>query len=106
VTLSVSLALALPISLDGFRVGLSVLPGIIGVPAAPFLLAIPADLTVQGIGFNLAAVIIPATMPLTIQPPTNDLVRMETGRLEQLLAVMAAAVAHRSAPDRDASRSL
>jgi hypothetical protein len=40
VALAISPALALPIALDGFGVGLPVLAGIIGVSAAPFLLAV------------------------------------------------------------------
>ncbi len=62
--------------------------------APPLLLAVPADLVVHGIGFNLAAVIIPAPPPLTVWASTNDLVGMESGELEELLAVAASAIAH------------
>ena len=104
--LPVSLALALPISLDRFRVGLSVLAGIIGVSAAPFLLAVPTDLVVLGVGVKLAAVIFPTALPLAIRPTASKLVGVIAGELKDLLAVAAAAITHQAAPNRDASRPL
>ena len=104
--LPVSLALALPISLDRFRVGLSVLAGIIGVSAAPFLLAVPTDLVVLGVGVKLAAVIFPTALPLAIRSAANMLVGMITGKLKQLLTVATTAIAHQAAPDQDVSRPL
>ena len=104
--LAVSPALALPISLDRFRVGLPVLAGIIGISAAPFLLAVPADLVVLGIGVKLAAVIFPTALPLAIRSAANKLVRMITRKLKQLLAVATAAITHEAAPNRDAIRPL
>lgn len=80
--------------------GLPVLPGIIWMAGAPFLLAIPADLAVHGIGFNLVTVIIPPTLPLTGWASTNDLVWMELGGLEELLAITTAVIAHHAAPSR------
>ncbi len=65
----------------------------------PFLLAVPADLAIHRIGFDLAAMILPPPMPLTLSTPTNELVRMEPGGLEELLAVAASAIAHRVAPE-------
>ena len=94
----VSPALRLPVALHRLRVGLPVLPLIIGMASAPFLLAIPADLVVHGVGFNLATVIIPPMAPLTVWAPTNDLLRMKTGRLKELLAVAAKEGAHQTAP--------
>jgi hypothetical protein len=67
VALAVSSALALPIALDGFRVGLPILAGIIGIASAPFLLTVPADLLVLGVGVELATVIVPAALPLAIR---------------------------------------
>jgi len=106
VALSVSLALGLPISLDGFRVGLPVLAGIIGVPAAPFLLAVPADLVVLRIGVKLAAVIFPPALPLAIRSAANKLVGMIAGRLKELQAVATAAMAHQATPNGDGIRLL
>jgi len=106
VALSVSPALTLPIALNGFRVGLPVLAGIIGISPAPFLLAVQADLVVLGIGVELAAVIFAAALPLTIGSATNSLLEMITGRLENLLAVAATAITHQATPNRNASRPL
>ena len=104
--LPVSPALALPVSLHGFRVGLAVLPGINRIPAAPFLLAVPADLVILGIGVKLAAVIFLAALPLAIRSAANKLVGMITGKLKQLLTVATTAIAHQAAPDQDVSRPL
>jgi len=106
VALPVSPALALPVSLHGFRVGLAVLPGIIRIPAAPFLLAVPADLVILGIGVKLAAVIFLAALPLAIRSAANKLVGMITGKLKQLLAAATVAIGHEAAPSRDACRPL
>ena len=100
--LPVSPALALPISLDGFRVGLPVLVGVIGMAVAPFLLAVPADLLVLGVGVELAAVIFPAALPLAIRSTANNLLGMIAARLEKLLAAAAAAT-HQGAPNHDLS---
>lgn len=75
---------------------LPVLAGIIWVASPPFLLAVPADLAVHGIGFHLTVVILSLAVPPTVWTPTNDLVRMEAGRLEESLAIAAGAVAHRA----------
>jgi len=91
---AVSLALSLPIALDGGRVGLPVLAGIFGIQSAPFLLAVAADLMVLGIGVELAAVIFPAALSLAIRPTANELLGMITGKREDLLAVATAAIAH------------
>jgi len=104
--LPVSLALALPISLDRFRVGLPVLAKVIGMAVAPFLLAVPADLVVLGIGVEHAAMILPSALPLAIRSTAGKLVGMITGKLKELLAVVAVAIAHQAAPDRDACRPL
>jgi len=106
VALSVSPALALPIPLDGLRVGLPVLAGIIGVPSAPFLLAVQADLVVLGVGVELMAVILPAALPLAIGSAAHKLVRVTTGKLKDLLAVPATAITHQATPTGDAGRPL
>jgi hypothetical protein len=82
------------------------LAGIIGISAPPFLLAVPADLVVLGIGVELAAVIFAAPLPPAIRPTANKLVRMITGKLKDLLAVATTAIAHQAAPNRDARRPL
>ena len=73
---------------------------------APFLLAVPADLVVLGIGVELAAVIFPAALPLTIRATANNLLGMITGKLKQLLAAATVAIGHEAAPSRDACRPL
>ena len=93
--LPVSPALALPISLDGFRVGLPVLARIIGIAVAPFLLAVPADLVVLGVGVERATVIFPASLPLAIGAAAHKLVRVITARSKDLLAVATMAITHR-----------
>jgi len=97
--------LTLPISLDGCRVGLPVLAGIIGISSAPLLLAVPADLMVLGVGVELAAVIFPAALPLTIRPTANKLLGVITGQLKALLAVATKAT-HQAAPNQNAGRPL
>ena len=94
--LPVSPTLALPISLDGFRVGLPVLPGIVGMTGPPFLLTVPTDLVVLGIGVKLAAMILPSALPLAIRSTADKLVGMITGKLKELLAVAAVAIAHQA----------
>ena len=91
--LAVSLSLTLPIALDGCRVGLPVLAGIIGISPTPFLLAVQADL----------AVTFPAALPLAIRLAANKLVRMITGKLKDLVAVATMAITHQIAPNWDAS---
>ncbi len=103
--LSVAPALTLPITLDGFEVGLPVLAGMIGIAPAPFLLAVPADLVILGIGVELMAVIFPTTLLLTIGSTAHKLVRTITGNLKNLLAV-AATGTHQAAPNQDASHPL
>ncbi len=103
--LAVLSALTLPIALHGFRMGLPILAGIFRISAAPFLLTVPADLVVLGVGVELAAVVFPAALPLAIGLTANNLLGMIAARLEELLAV-AAASTHQAAPNRDASRQL
>jgi len=99
VALAISPALALSIVLDGFRVGLPVLARVIGMAVAPFLLAVPADLAVLGIGVELVAMIFPVALPLAIGSTANKLVGVITGKLKQLLATAAAAIIHQAAPE-------
>ena len=70
----------------------------------PFLLTIPTDLVIFGIGVKLAAVMLPPALPLAIRLTADKLVGMITGKLEGLLAVAAEAIAHQAAPDQDACR--
>jgi hypothetical protein len=82
---------------------LPVLLGIVGMTGPPFLLTIPTDLVILGIGMKLAAVICPPALPLAIRSTADKLVGMITGKLKELLAVAAVAIAHRAAPNHDAS---
>jgi hypothetical protein len=102
--LPVSPALTLSVSLHGLRVSLPVLLGIVRMTGPPFLLTIPTDLVILGIGVKLATVILPPALPLAIRSTADKLVGMITGKLKELLAVAAVAVAHRAAPNRDVSR--
>ena len=99
--LPVAPALTLPITLDGFGVGLPVLAGIIGISSAPFLLAVPADLVILSIAVELMAVIFPTTLLLAIGSTAHKLVRTITGNLKNLLAVAATAITHQAAPNGD-----
>ena len=73
--------------------------------STPFLLTIPADLVVLGIGVKLAAVVFPTALPLTVRSATNALLGVVTRKPKQLLAV-ATTMSHQTAPNRDASRLL
>jgi hypothetical protein len=68
----------LPVSLHGLRVSLPVLLGVVGVTGPPFLLTIPTDLVILGIGVKLAAVIFPPALPLAISSTADKLVGMTT----------------------------
>jgi hypothetical protein len=61
---------------------------------------------ILGIGVKLTTVILPAALPLAISSAADKLVGMITGKLKELLAVAAVAIAHQAAPDRDACRPL
>jgi len=86
--------------------GLPVLAGIIGVASTPFLLAVPADLVVLGIGVEVATVIFPAALPLAIGSAANKLLGMITARLKDLLAIATTAITHQAAPNQGTSRPL
>jgi len=85
--------------------GLPVLAGIIRMTGPPFLLAVPADLAVLGVGVEFMAMIFPVALPLAIGSTANKLLRVIGGKLKDLLAV-ATTAAHQAAPNRDASRPL
>jgi hypothetical protein len=57
---------------------------------------------VLGIGVKLAAVKLPLAPPLAIRSTADKLVGMITGKLKELLAVTAVAIAQQVAPDQDA----
>jgi hypothetical protein len=61
---------------------------------------------ILGIGVKLTTVILPPALPLAISSAADKLVGMITGKLKELLAVAAVAIAHQAAPDRDACRPL
>src|SRR5271167_3373747 len=98
--------LTLPVTPDRLGVGLPVLAGIIGMEVAPFALTVPADLMVHGVAFDLPAVVLAPALPLTIGVTANPLLRTKKGRLKRLVTITAAAIAHGTAPDQDASRLL
>jgi hypothetical protein len=104
--LSVPPVLAFPITPDGLGVGLPVPARIIGMEITPFPLTVPADLPVQGVGFDLPAVVVAPTLPLAVGVTADRLARAKKGRLKRLVTITAAVIAHRAAPDQDASRSL
>jgi hypothetical protein len=96
----VSDVLLLAILLDDLRIILPVLPLITGMGISPLLLAIPHDLGIERIGADLATMIFSAALPLTFGLAANELLRMERGRLEDLLAIRAKSVTHQAAPNR------
>jgi len=104
--LSVSPTLTFPVTPDGLGVGLPVVAGIIRMEVTPFPLTIPADLMVQGVGFDLPAVVIAPALSLTVGVTADQLARAKEGRLKRLVTITAAVIAHGAAPGEDASRSL
>lgn len=97
-------ALLVAILLDRLRMILAVLPLITGMGISPLLLAIPYDLGVERVGADLVPMIVSAALPLTFGLATNELLRMERGRLENLLAIKAKSVTHQAAPNRMENR--
>ena len=83
------------------------------LPISPFALIYagnvhPKDLglVILGIGAKLAAVMLPAALPLASRSTADKLVGMIMGKRNELLAVVTVAIAHQAAPDRDACRPL
>jgi hypothetical protein len=97
--------LLLAVPFHRFRVPLPVLLLVVGMCLAPLLPAFLHHLGVEGIGANLFAVIIAATLPLARGLATNELLGMISGRMKNLLAVRATATVHQVAPDQNANRS-
>jgi hypothetical protein len=93
------------VPLHRFPVSLPVLLLVVGMRVAPLFPAFLYHLGVEGIGVNLFAVIIPAALPLALRLAANELLRMITGRLKDLLTVGATTTIHQAAPDQNASRS-
>jgi len=87
---------------DGLRVPLPVLLLVVGMGIAPLLPAFLHHLGVEGIGADLLVVIIAAAAPLAWGLAANDLLRMITGRLKDLLTVRATAITHQAAPAQNA----
>ena len=104
--LSVPPVLAFPVTLDGLGVGLPVLARVIGMEIPPLSLTVAANLTVQGVGDDLPAVVVAPALPLAVGVTADRLARAKKGRLKRLMTITAAVIAHRAAPDQDASRSL
>jgi len=97
------LALAVPLHRTGMR--LAVAFPIIGMLLAPLMAAVQADLPVEGIGGDLLAVVIPPAALLAVGLVASKLVGVIRGRLEELLAVAAGAIAHQAAPEVGGLRS-
>jgi len=87
---------------DGLRVPLPVLLLVVGMGIAPLLPAFLHHLGVEGIGADLLVVIVAAAAPLAWGLAANDLLRMITGRLKDLLTVRATAITHQAAPAQNA----
>ena len=86
-----------PVPFDGLRVPLPVLLLVVGMGIAPLLPAFLHHLGVEGIGADLLVVIIAAAAPLAWGLAANDLLRMITGRLKDLLTVTATVIFHQAA---------
>jgi hypothetical protein len=71
--------LGLPLTVDGLRVRVPILAGIIGTSSTPFLLAVETGQVVLGISVELAAVIFPAALPPAFGSTANKLVRVISG---------------------------
>jgi hypothetical protein len=104
--LSVPPTLTFPVTLDGVGVGLPVPAKIIRMEVPPFSLTVAADLTVQRVGGDLPAVVVAPALPLAVGMTADRLARAKKGRLKRLVTITTAVIAHRTAPDQDASRSL
>ena len=97
--------LLLAVSLHCLGVGLPVVLLIAGMRISPLFPAVADDLRVEGIGAKLAPVIITVALSLAGGLATDGLLGTIGGKLEDLLAVTAIAIAHQTAPDQKAIRS-
>ena len=83
---------------------------VIGIARSPFARAVPANLTVFGIGGDLRLVIISAAPSLAIRLTAHLLARLELRGLEALLAIAATPFIHTAVvlplPPRTRSRDL
>src|SRR5579859_1232362 len=101
----VSPALLLAVALRCLGVSLPVLPLIPGMRVAPLFPAAAHGLGIDGIGTNFVAMIFTLAPTLAGNLATNGLLRVVAGRLEDLLAITAVAIAHQAAPDQNRLRS-
>jgi hypothetical protein len=99
----VALLLLLAIACDLFGVSLAILLPVFRMSVPPLARTLQAYLPVNRIGGNFVPVIIPAALPLTFGLAANELARVIKGRLKSSLTVTTAAIAHRAAPDQNAS---
>jgi|SRR5438093_13481663 len=79
--------LALAIVADIVRMSLTILAGIVGMVGSPLLLAVTADLTIEGIGPQLLAMVGLTAPLLTSRLAADALSRTKHGRDKQLAAV-------------------
>jgi hypothetical protein len=93
--LLVALLLTLAVPLHHAGMSPAVAFPIIRVLLTPLVRALQARLAVDGIGGDLLAVILAATLSLAVSLATGELVRVIRGRLKDLLAVAAVTIAHR-----------
>jgi len=91
----VALLLTLAVPLHRARMSLAVAFPIIRVLLTPLVCAFEARLAVDGIGGDLLAVILAATLSLAVSLATSELVRVIRGRLKDLLAGTAVTIADR-----------
>jgi len=82
--------LALTVALNGLGMGIAVGLGVAGMLVAPFLLAVPNYLSVEGVATNLLAVVVDSATALAIRLATHSLIRAESGRLKTAPAIAAA----------------
>src|SRR5271157_829914 len=98
--------LLLAVPLHNLWMKLAVLLPIARMLVAPLARTLQTHLPIDGIGSDLPPVIVAPTLPLAVRTTANGLARAKKGGLKRLLAVRAAVIAHRAAPDRDVSRPL
>ncbi|MGA8581437.1 MAG: hypothetical protein WB579_22305, partial [Bryobacteraceae bacterium] len=97
----VTALLPLAIAFGLLRMVLAILFPVAGVRPAPLLGTVQRDLPIHRIGSDFLTLIIAAASPLTRGLAANDLLRMITGRLKNLLTVRATAITHQAAPAQE-----
>jgi hypothetical protein len=99
----VALSLLLAIACHLFGTGLAILLPVLRMSIPPLTWTLQAYLPVNRIGSNFVPVIIPAALPLAFGLAANELARVIGGRLKNSPTVTTMGIAHRAAPDQNAS---